>query len=277
MLGGRDLLRDEHGTWLGITRQGRIAVLVNFHENQTPVETARSRGAIVNAWLKLPPESRETIDEFIRDYVSDDAVKDVGGFSILLGQLRNSKADDVGCRINSLAVVSNRSKTAGKPIWITGSPGEAHGMSNSAIDDPWPKVHKGCALLDEAITKSVYLQEAEDDLLKRLFAVLSVNDLPAPDPGEPFESYLGKSRHSIFIPAFKVPVAVPVTPSASASTSNAESNIRYGTQAQTVILVDSHFRVKFVERTLYGDGEQTLGPLVPGDLRFTFDLQGWEE
>ena len=274
MLGGRDLLRDEHGTWLGITRQGRIAVLVNFRETQPPVETARSRGAVVNAWLKLPPECRQTIDEFIRDRISDDALKDVGAFSLLVGQLRKSKGDDDGCRINPLAVVSNRSTTAGKTTWISGSPGEAHGVSNSTIDDPWPKVQKGCALLDEAITKSVYLQEVEDDLLKRLFAVLSVNDLPAPDPDAPFQSYLRELRHSIFIPAFKVPA--PTTPAASATASNVESNIRYGTQAQTVILVDSHGRITFVERTLY-DGEQTLGSPAPGDLRFTFDLQGWEE
>ncbi|TKA39155.1 hypothetical protein B0A49_13227, partial [Cryomyces minteri] len=82
VLGGRDLQRDVRGTWLGITKQGRVAVLTNFREEGQNPSGVRSRGGIVNAFLTTPPDSQETTEQFAKRLVEEEGVKDVGGFSL---------------------------------------------------------------------------------------------------------------------------------------------------------------------------------------------------
>ncbi|KAK4910261.1 hypothetical protein LTR28_000064, partial [Elasticomyces elasticus] len=86
VLGGRDLQRPVQGTWLGITKQGRIAVLTNFREeDQGNISAEKSRGGIPNALLTLPPDSDETIEQFARRLI-EEGVADVGGFSLAFGR-----------------------------------------------------------------------------------------------------------------------------------------------------------------------------------------------
>src|SRR2546421_12416754 len=59
ILSSIDLERPEHGTWLGLTRSGRLAVLTNYRESNThdvahPVSGRNSRGGMVKAWLTAP-------------------------------------------------------------------------------------------------------------------------------------------------------------------------------------------------------------------------------
>ena len=69
VLGGRDLQRDVRGTWLGITRQGRIAVLTNFREEGEIVLSKRSRGELPKMFLEVPPDSSEAPEQFARRLV----------------------------------------------------------------------------------------------------------------------------------------------------------------------------------------------------------------
>ncbi|KAI9828034.1 MAG: hypothetical protein M1832_003561 [Thelocarpon impressellum] len=285
VLGGRDLLRDEHGTWLGITRQGRIAVLTNFREEVDsghPVTGARSRGAMVNAWLKLPIDSTETTQQFIERLCGDDSgLKGVGGFSLVCGQLQRSRKE----RPKPLAVVSNRTPHPDAATWIAGSSGEVHGLSNSAYDDPWPKVKMGEELVREAIEASVDEREEATDLIERLLTVLSTDTLPKRKEGQSFETYLGQLRYSIFIPA----IAGEGTESGSAQDiASAMADVKldvlgpekktkspapvYGTQKQTVVLVDLEGQVTFVERTLFDSEARPVQP-GDGDRVFRFNIE----
>jgi uncharacterized protein with NRDE domain len=92
VLGGRDLQRAERGTWLGITKQGRVAVLTNFREPDVEVAKDKSRGGIVNAYLKSSPGAREESEaEFVERLARDVGVHDVGGFTLAFGRLRAAK------------------------------------------------------------------------------------------------------------------------------------------------------------------------------------------
>src|ERR1700731_677611 len=66
ILSARDLQREEQGTWLGVTKAGKFAVLTNFREMDTqsaehPVQGEMSRGAMVTAWL-TGPKDENTVD-----------------------------------------------------------------------------------------------------------------------------------------------------------------------------------------------------------------------
>src|SRR5438034_6779563 len=65
VLGARDLAREVHGTWLGITKQGRVAVLTNYREKSSQAVGLRSRGSIVNGFLGLSPDSEETTEQYV--------------------------------------------------------------------------------------------------------------------------------------------------------------------------------------------------------------------
>ncbi len=56
ILAGRDL--KDGGTWLGVTRSGRIAAVTNYREPALDRPTAPSRGGLVSGFLKgeAPPE-----------------------------------------------------------------------------------------------------------------------------------------------------------------------------------------------------------------------------
>jgi uncharacterized protein with NRDE domain len=117
ILGGRDL--KEGGTWLGITRKGRIAALTNYRDPLSVRANAPSRGWLVRDFL--------TGDDRPGDYLErlQKEAPRYNGFSVLLG-------DDSG-----LYYFSNRGGGGVTPL----SPG-IHGLSNHLLDTPWPKVGK---------------------------------------------------------------------------------------------------------------------------------------
>ena len=286
VLGGRDLLRPEHGTWLGATKQGRIAVLTNYREEDThehPITGTISRGAMVNAWLKQPPDSKETTKEFVDRLfgVGDTgSFKGVGGFSLVFGLLR--KEED---GINPLAVVSNRTQDANAATWIASSRGQTYGLSNSAYDDPWPKVLLGKSLLDQALKTHVESGQSEDHLVEQLFTILSHNSLPAPEPGQSVESQMKHMRESIFVPALRLHSTAPLpdNPSLKKTIPSDESGVLtpnqnetwrppvYGTQKQTVILVRKNGRIIYIEKTLFDKSSRA----IEETRHFEFDIDGW--
>lgn len=294
VLGGRDLERKERGTWLGITKQGRIAALTNFREEGAEKVKDKSRGGIINAFLTSPPTQRETPQEFAGRLIHDVGVNDVGGFSMLFGELR--PASPKTGTFPGLSILSNRSASAESITQIATNIGETHGLSNSHFGDTsWPKVVHGEELLRRAVQNNVeQCERGEDDesgFIKTLFDVLSVDALPRRKEGEGWDTYVLQMRNSILIPPVYGPSvdnkAAPDIATADATTNGiAKLNVSddqqlaavapgsYGTQKQTVILVDQEGRVVFTERTLYGErGNATPGK--EGERRFEFDIEGW--
>jgi len=112
---GRDLR--EHGTWLGLSRRGRMAAVTNVREPQEGGRRfARSRGALTTEFLLGQSSATAHVQTLMRD------AHQFGGFNLLLW-------DGV-----ELVYASNRPT----PNWHRVEPG-VHGLSNARLDTPWPK------------------------------------------------------------------------------------------------------------------------------------------
>jgi uncharacterized protein with NRDE domain len=154
LLAGRDLRAG--GTWLGITRTGRIAALTNYRDPHDNRPDAPSRGLLVTGFLLSEEPPSGYLDRLANDASS------YNGFNFLAGQNRD------------FYWYSNRGDGIQKL-----SPG-IHGLSNRLIDTPWPKVEKGKRKLEE-------IASSEKVTTEDFFQLLSDRTMPAderlPDTG----------------------------------------------------------------------------------------------
>jgi uncharacterized protein with NRDE domain len=249
----------------------------------TFVEGKRSRGAVVNSFLKTPPKSDQTTEQ-VAEALIEEGVDGIGGFSLLFGRLRNPEKKNERKEKHGLAIVSNRSKNVHDVTWICKEPGETHALSNSHYGDrSWPKVVHAERMVQEAIKKSYAHKESKETLIARLQEILSVDTLPRQKQGEDWEVYLNQMRNSIFVP----PIGDENLASrkdadqlrAANGTPNGTAHVDmnsgvYGTQKQSIILVDKLGKCTFVERTLF-EGDGIPVPRGKGDRRFDFTIEGW--
>jgi uncharacterized protein with NRDE domain len=155
VLGGRDLKAG--GTWMGVTRSGRIAAVTNFRDPLTYRVDAVSRGELVSDYLRGKERPLSYIGRLSERW------HQYNGFNLVLG-------DWAG-----LFWCSNRTaKERGLGPGI-------YGLSNHLLDTPWPKIERGKAGLKDLI-------EEESELnLERIFALLSdrqeAEEASLPDTG----------------------------------------------------------------------------------------------
>jgi uncharacterized protein with NRDE domain len=117
LLAGRDL--KEGGTWMGITRHGRLGMITNYRDRPSKKENAPSRGKLVSRFL----QGRQTPPDYLEEVRSEGTL--YNGFNLIVGDQ------------NQLYLYSNRN---GQIAALT--PG-FHGLSNHLLDTPWPKVTRG--------------------------------------------------------------------------------------------------------------------------------------
>jgi uncharacterized protein with NRDE domain len=301
VLSSRDLQRAEQGTWLGVTKDGNLAVLTNYRETNTndaahPIHALRSRGGMVTAWLGAHP--RERVSEFVARML-DGGVSNVGGFSLICGKLRRKRHGDKDAKaLEPLAIISNRNDSVDKVPWIGEERDRVYGLSNTCYGDPnpWPKVENGKRLLSEAVKKAVDEHLDEEGLMDELFKILDTDTLPIrPEMG--FEEYIPILKHSIFVPPLgdehhksamekartrgKIEMFDEATEELRKEERPDETSMgfetgMYGTQRQTIILVDWDGNVIFRERALWNKhGEPIERP--HGDMTFKFRVDGWED
>jgi uncharacterized protein with NRDE domain len=116
LLAGRDEVAG--GTWMGITRQGRLAAITNYRDPNTRDTPARSRGELTLDFLagsKSPASYLQQAQANACDYA---------GYNLLAGD-----ADSLWYYSNS-----NPQMTAPQAL----EPG-IYGLSNALLDTPWPK------------------------------------------------------------------------------------------------------------------------------------------
>jgi uncharacterized protein with NRDE domain len=278
VLGGRDLQRPEQGTWLGLTKDGRIAILTNFRDEGNEIARDKSRGAIVSAYLSKSPGEKESDDEFARRLVEDVGINDVGGFSLVFGHLQPS-ADG---SFQGLSIISNRTTDPSNLIRIAENTGEVYGLSNSHFGDlTWPKIVHGEQLLRQAINASVTRKDSHEHFINSLFDVLSVDTFPKLPKGEDFATYSRQMRNSIFIPRVGGRGVENESSDGLRSAKDEEfSNhagveVRggaggYGTQKQTVVLVNRSGKVTFIEKTLYDQEAHA----TQSEKKYEFQIEG---
>jgi len=149
LLGGRDLIAG--GTWLGVTRNGRIAAVTNYRDPANVKPNAPSRGKLVTGFLT----SNEDASYYLHRISGE---KDrYNGFNLIVG------GPDL------IFWYSNRSDV--KTHLVAG----VYGISNHLLDTPWPKVMRGKALLEEAIRKG------EDLSVESIFRLLKDRMRPPDD------------------------------------------------------------------------------------------------
>lgn len=231
----------------------------------------------MNSFLTTPSDSAETTKEFAKRLVEEVGVSDAGGFSLAFGKLAlfDSKSEQQG-----LAIVSNRTPDVDGITWIAEKPGMIHGLSNSHYGDlSWPKVVHGETLVREIVQSNHKNKSGKNALVDDLLDMLSNDTLPGQQRGEDWDTYIGQLRKSIFIPkiggeSVENKSADEIAAAASETHATASSHGAYGTQKQTIILVDRAGHVTFVERTLYDQDGKLLDD---SKSAFEFQIEGWND
>lgn len=287
---------------MGLSKDGHMAVLTNYRETNVkdqshPIHAAKSRGGMVTAWLGTPPE--ESLKDSVHKLVENDGVKGVGGFSMVCGKLRR--------KTPGIAIISNRAGNVDEVPVIAKERGEMWGLSNTAFDatgkaDEWAKISIGKKLFREAIDNSVSNKSSQDDLIANLLDVLTHDTLPRNENASLVE-YISELKKSVFIPLIgdekhrkAMEAAMAKGPGQWATDDQAAAEElmsegrpdpsttpimgfetgMYGTQRQTVVLVDWEGNVTMVERALW-DGNGNAVPKGEGDLKFEFAINGWDD
>ncbi|MEH6627481.1 MAG: NRDE family protein [Motiliproteus sp.] len=195
LLAGCDL--EAQGTWLGITRQGRIAAVTNVRDGFTAKNRRhQSRGMLTRDFL--------TSDESPLSYLQGLQTQRTlyPGYNLLLGDR------------NGLYYYSNKQPA---PIRLEAG---VYGLSNGALNSPWPKLNRGRTLLQQLLEHSHIDPEQLLSLLKNR---IQPSDDELPDTGVS----LGWER--LLAPCFI-------------------QSEDYGTRASTALLIGRNGNIEFHEQ-----------------------------
>jgi uncharacterized protein with NRDE domain len=168
ILGGRDLVAG--GTWLAMTKQGRLGMVTNYRDPANINPKAPSRGPLVSDFLT----SSDLPEKYLRR-VSKDG-KMYNGFNLIVGDK------------NDLWYYSNYGEGVEKL-----APG-FYGLSNHLLETAWPKVVRGKERIKPVIESAVINPEA---VLDALYDDQIAEDRSLPATGLPLEQE--RALSSMFI------------------------------------------------------------------------------
>jgi uncharacterized protein with NRDE domain len=150
LVSGRDLRAG--GTWMGSTPAGRIALLTNVREPDSPT-AALSRGDLPLRWLEGKMDAA--------DFLADTDAKSYGGCNLVIGDFLRGEwnwASNRGHLLAGLAPMGSRLTSSG---WQTmPMPSGIYGLSNALLDTPWPKTQALKVAMHLALAKA----DAADDV-----------------------------------------------------------------------------------------------------------------
>ena len=163
ILAGRDL--KANGAWLGITQEGRFALITNIRNPAFKKTGAPSRGEIVRRCLSASQSARECVDALVG------IAANYEGFNLLCGSISRNHRRELWF-LNS-AEAAPRLLGAG-----------LYGLSNASLDTPWPKLTRIKAGLRHALAERDVT--AQNERLFRLLAnTTKVPDHELPQTGVP--------------------------------------------------------------------------------------------
>lgn len=193
------------GTWMGLSSAGRISALTNIRAPEREKLDAKTRGELVINALFSEDDAL-----FSRQLQTN--ADDYNGFNLVYGEW------------HSLNVFNSHTHESHEL-----TPG-VYGLSNAALNTPWPKVQLGISSLNNACRNASALN-VED-----LFAILHNREVAAdehlPNTGiaKPWEKMLS----SIFI-----------------------CSPDYGTRSSTILTVDNQSQLRWEERSYNAQGNET--------------------
>lgn len=165
ILAGQDLKAD--GAWLGVTRQGRFALVTNIRNPELRKAGAPSRGQLVRSYL----EETQSASEFVSAQAAVAAHYE--GFNLLCASFGKRGARELWF-LNSVEATP-RLLDAG-----------LYALSNASLDTPWPKVTRIKAGFRHALAERDLT--AQNERLFRLLAnTTKVADRDLPQTGVPLD------------------------------------------------------------------------------------------
>lgn len=165
VLAGRD--EEAGGTWLGINRAGRLAMLTNIRAPSERNPHAPSRGGIVLASLQAAEALPQWIDAF------GPRAAAYNGFNLLgFEPLPNGNTSAQALYYTNKSAEPARSLAPG-----------LYGLSNAFLDSPWPKVTRSVGRFACLLAQRVAL----DDLLQLMADREGVRDALLPSTGVALE------------------------------------------------------------------------------------------
>lgn len=227
LLGGRDL--SAGGTWLAVSEAGHLALLTNVREPGQPrLDAAPSRGAlVVDALVQAGAAAAgpaELAGVEVERWLQAQMALPRHGWNLLLADLHAP----------AFWWASNR---AAAPV--RGDAG-LHGLSNAALDTPWPKLVALKARLADAVAHAQATGEAAG-LTAAAFAALA-DRKPAADATLPHTGVAPEIERSLSAAFIRMP---------------AEGPARYGTRCSTVLVAErtaNGLVVTLTERRWASDG-----------------------
>ncbi len=217
VLAGRDL--QAGGTWLGLSATGRLALVTNVRDGRANAPGAPSRGRLVADWL-------------------------AGDESFEAHWPRVAAAGHTGYNLIAADATAGRWHWASPPSVAPQRLAEGlYGLSNAALDTPWPKVES----LKSALGTALAVASDADALADQLFTALA-------DPAPAADSAL---------PSTGVPIE---TERALSSAWIRTADGRYGTRCSTLVITERRtdgLLTRVIERG-HGPGAVEREALLPG-------------
>jgi len=208
---GRD--KEAGGTWFGISRGGRMALITNFRE-MTTVAGAPSRGDLTLNFLRSPAGTSPM--QYLQSVIASQKV--YNGYNLVVADLHSKQA----------AYLTNRGDPSqAGPRQL--APG-IYGLSNAVLDSPWPKLELGKSSLQTMLNKSSGEPLSLKLIVDQVLCDMStVEDAHLPETGAPLE--VEKALMSAFV-------------------NTTFPKGRYGTSTQTVMAARRDGIVEWHERFL---------------------------
>lgn len=264
-----DLGRPEHGTWIGVTSTGKIAVLVNYREVGLFVSEV-SRGILPLEYLTSDLTDDEQWYNTLEEKLSKATIAgtpakldQIGGFSLVYGKV---EVDAATGRLKPLNIMSNRGDR-GKVHSFADCATDLHeeiakrsvfGLSNSLYYHPWKKVELGTSKLRTLVADAVEEDYSLDRLVESSFELL-LTDTYDPEvrnlgEGASLEK-LKELQNSIFIPPLEYESS---TVASDKLFSPPPFGQYYGTRTQTVIMYHKSGTLHYFERDLHPDDQKAM-------------------
>lgn len=238
IIGGRDQETGrEGGTWLAVSKRGRVATLLNILQPADRMDpTKRGRGFLVVDFLKSTVSGNTFLTQLAKDK------DEYNGFLFIAIEAKPQQK-----RI-SMSYYSNLQKDGPKDL----EPG-FHAFGNSVPPQFWAKVRGGKQKFEKLVSENNHFSK-RDQFRKKLFDFL---DDPTPYPVNDDMRKQSKEPESTLKLMNQMKYILP--------------NLNYGTRTHSILFVDGKGKAEFIEKTMKEPID--IKSNIVWEIRsFTFDI-----